>query len=233
MLNDIHKTYIRSYHGDSPFNRIRFFPTYGTNLKKKLFFLRIITLKTHQGVFMQYFFSHSIPLALAFTMLLPSASQAHVTEEVVKKATTSKEACAYCDKINYKSAIPFLLFATAYIRLHTKSSAKEKIERNWQDFLYQLSGLLNVTQIGTAEYRKLIDDLIIGYPLKLLGKDVETVDADNPNITTIIEGDKIVKQYPSGMMGYFDAYVLLNLKKLFESIEHLDKITPFIFEKCA
>jgi len=81
-----------------------------------------------------------------------------------------------------------------------------------------------VTQLFTREYWETFDQAIIGDQFKLHEKAVETVDLDNPNVTVTIT-DKAVKVYPTGMFGYFDAYVLQNLKKIFENLDNLAKVS--------
>lgn len=164
---------------------------------------------------------------MALTLITSGAAQAHDTSILKNVTDTAGTMSAVYKACTSKKALicAFVLFAAGYIRLATKSSPKTKVTRNWQEYFTKLASLLNVTQIGTSEYWNTADQLIIGDQFKLIDKSIKDKDDEGRDVTF---KKKAVEVSPSGMLGYFDAYILKNLKTIFEHLENLVKLNGYL-----
>jgi len=165
-------------------------------------------------------FSRSFVLTIALVTAVPATFQAKDCDSASKVASGF-----FTSKMTAGKAAAVVLFAVLYIRLVTKSTAKQRVDRTWTDYFLKLASLLNVTQIGTGDYWNTFDQIIIGDQFKLIDKATREKDE---NGLTVTYKDKAVKAYPSGLMGYFDAYIMQNLKKLFEHFDSLKKCDGFL-----
>jgi hypothetical protein len=167
-------------------------------------------------------FSRSFILTLALVTATPTVFQAKDCSSEGKLSGFTKLTA------NKATAAIVIVLAGLYIRLLTKSSAKQRIDRTWKEYFTQLAGLLDITQIATGDYWATFDKLVIGTQLKLIDKATRDEDDDGLPVTY---KDKDVKSYPSGMLGLLDSYVLQNLKKfaeLFDSIKKCDEFAGYI-----
>jgi|GEM_PF-7035801 len=143
------------------------------------------------------------------------------------QATASTNTLNFLTVCKSKTCIltAFLLFSMGYIRLVTKSSPKKHAPRTWFEYFIKTASLLNILQLFTDEYWETFDSVVIGDQLKIIKKSTESTD-DN-GITTTYE-DKAIKVMPSGFMGYLEAYILRNLKHIFDNIDNLVKINAYL-----
>jgi hypothetical protein len=170
-------------------------------------------------------FSRSFILTIALATATPALFQAQTCCASTDAAPKSS-ASGFAKLTSGKGAmlIPFALFAVLYIRLLTKPSAKQRVDRTWKEYFTKLLSLLDITQITTKEYRELFDQLIVGDQLKFRDYSLRKENEDGNQVTY---KDKDIKSYSSGFMGYLDSYIIQNLKKFAEIFDSLKKCNEF------
>src|ERR1700733_10823972 len=109
-------------------------------------------------------------------------------------------------------AIATFVWAWAtWVRLNTKGSAFDYTTENWrEDFKAFLQSLNIFDAESRATLMNLYDKWIVGRAFSLI--DVAYRSRDE-NGVVVTRKDKKVKSKPFGLMGLFDAYVLIQLKK--------------------
>jgi hypothetical protein len=167
-------------------------------------------------------FSRSFILTIALATAVPATFQADCSSGH-KEASGS----GFFAKLNSGKAatlIPFALFFVLYVRLLTKPTAKQRVDRTWAEYFAKLASLLDIRQITTKEYWELFDKIIVGDQLKLRDYSLRKENEDGDPVTY---KDKDVKSYPSGFMGYLDSYILQSLKKFADIFDSLKKCNEF------
>ncbi len=167
-------------------------------------------------------FSRSFILSITLITATPLLFQA---QECCASSDVASKGGGFAKLTSGKAAalIPFAVFAVLYIRLLTKPTAKQRVDRTWTEYFAKLASLLDITQITTKEYWELFDQIIIGDELKLRDMAIR----DEKNGLPVTYKDKDVKSYPSGMMGYLDSYILKTLKKFAELFDSVKKCNEF------
>src|SRR4030095_8120061 len=106
-----------------------------------------------------------------------------------------------------------------WIRLNTKGSSFNYKLKDWRsDFELFLKSLNIFDAESRAVLMTLFDKWVIGRQFSIL--DISTREEKEDGSVMTIK-DKKIKAKPFGLMGYFDAYVLLQLKKINEHIKEI------------
>ena len=124
--------------------------------------------------------------------------------------------------------IAVLTFVAMWIRLRTKGSNYDYKMSDWKEDLRQVMEDYNI--FDTELYQKLVelfDKYVIGRQVSILDVSYRSKSDDNTIMTL---KDKKLKCKPFGLVGLFDAYVIVQLEKVGEIGKGWDSTNKF-FEK--
>ena len=123
------------------------------------------------------------------------------------------------NKISMPKKLVMIAFTAGLIRLWTKGSAWDYKMSDWKEDLKNLMKEYNIFDIES--YKKLvamIDKYIVGRQVSII--DATTYRSKNENGEIITLKRKKCDHKPFGLLGLFDAYILLQLEKLAKVAEH-------------
>jgi len=112
-----------------------------------------------------------------------------------------------------------------WIRVRTKGSNWDYKLSDWRDDLKEIMEEYNIFDIDL--YKKLLelfDKYIAGRQVAILDVTYRSKQADGTIMTL---KDKKLKCSPFGLMGYFDAFVIMQIEKIGDILKSLDDIKKF------
>jgi len=166
--------------------------------------------------------------ALAAMMVVSSSSFGSSTGEPAKNSQVGTLASVTSFAPGTKAAIVItaVTVIAMWIRLNTKGSSFNYKLKDWRsDFELFLKSLNIFDAESRAVLMMLFDKWVIGRQFSIL--DISTREEKEDGSVVTVK-DKRIKAKPFGLMGYVDAYVLLQLKKINEHVKEINSMCQLL-----